>query len=232
MTDTATYTIEPLGPFSLAASARFIAGWPPGDTGQPPDSDIVRLAFVLDSFAGQAGASVREEHGVLTVTVTDPEHGPEIVTQAKRILSLNHDARDLPDVLARDPVAERRFQATGGLRPVLFHSPYEAAAWSIISARIQQRQGQAIRDQISRQFGRTVEVEGVAMPVFPTPDQLLAIEDFRGLTSEKLLRLHGVAEAALAGRLDPYRLRDLPDEEALAELQAIRGIGPFYAGLI
>lgn len=53
-----------------------------------------------------------------------------------------------------------------------------------------------------------------------------------GLTEEQVARLHGVAEAALAGVLEPQRLRALEPNAALAELLTLRGIGPFYAALI
>ena len=41
-----------------------------------------------------------------------------------------------------------------------------------------------------------------------------------------------MAEAAQAGRLDAARLLDLGPEAAMAELQQIKGIGPFYSSLI
>ena len=45
-------------------------------------------------------------------------------------------------------------------------------------------------------------------------------------------RLHGIAEAATAGRLDVDRLTALAPEEAMAELQRLPGIGPFYSALV
>ncbi len=49
---------------------------------------------------------------------------------------------------------------------------------------------------------------------------------------EKIERLHGVARAALEGRLDVTALKDLGPDAAMAELQTIKGIGPFYSALI
>jgi DNA-3-methyladenine glycosylase II len=45
-------------------------------------------------------------------------------------------------------------------------------------------------------------------------------------------RLHGVAHAALEGRLDVDLLKEQGPERAMAELQSIKGIGPFYGALI
>jgi DNA-3-methyladenine glycosylase II len=89
-----------------------------------------------------------------------------------------------------------------------------------------------VRRRLSEELGAAFDVTGVAMAAFPLPDALLELTTFEGLNGEKIERLRGVAETALEGRLDPERLRALPPAEAQAELQQIRGIGPFYAGLI
>jgi DNA-3-methyladenine glycosylase II len=45
-------------------------------------------------------------------------------------------------------------------------------------------------------------------------------------------RLHGVARAAIDGRLDPAALRSMPEAEAMASLRRIKGLGPLYAMLV
>ena len=66
----------------------------------------------------------------------------------------------------------------------------------------------------------------------PTPSQLAAVDALPGLPADRIPRLHAIAEAAAAGRLDAARLRALPPEEAQTELQRLPGIGPFYSSLI
>jgi len=156
----------------------------------------------------------------------------EVKRQTARILSLDQDATGLEQVIDGDDVVARLHRESGGLRPVLFHSPYEAAAWSVISARVNHRQAQRIRAALCRERGPTLDVDGVAMAAFPLPDRLLELDSFPGLPAEKVRRLHSVADAALAGRLDAEHLRALDFGAALSQLQEIRGIGPFYASLI
>jgi DNA-3-methyladenine glycosylase II len=55
---------------------------------------------------------------------------------AQRILSLDHDGTGFAAVGQRDPVVGRLQERFAGLRPVLFLSPYEAAAWALIGHRI------------------------------------------------------------------------------------------------
>jgi DNA-3-methyladenine glycosylase II len=67
----------------------------------------------------------------------------------------------------------------------------------------------------------------------PSPDELLAVEpgDLRaaGLSWRKVSTLRDLAERLSDGRLDMERLSGLPDDEFIAELTAVPGIGPWTA---
>jgi DNA-3-methyladenine glycosylase II len=132
----------------------------------------------------------------------------------------------------RDPVAGRLMALLPGLRPPLFHSPYEAAAWSVLSARRPARQMAAVRDRLAAEHGRVFEVAGRQVAAFPGPQALLAVESVPGLPATKIDRLHAIGRAADEGLLDVQRLRALGPEEAHVQLQTLPGIGPFYASLI
>jgi len=81
-----------------------------------------------------------------------------------------------------------------------------------------------IADALGPTVGRT--------RAFPSPDHLLDVDSFPGISSVKIERLHAVARAALEGALDASRLRSLAVPDALAELLRIPGVGPFTADLI
>jgi DNA-3-methyladenine glycosylase II len=142
---------------------------------------------------------------------------------------LDYDGSDFPLVGQRDPVIGRLQAEFGYLRPVCFHSPYEAAAAFVISHRSSMAQARAVRTRLASERGETIHVGDDTFAAFPRPQVLLELGSFGPLVGEKLERLHGVAEAALAGRLDRQRLRQLPVETALAELRSLRGVGSFMA---
>jgi DNA-3-methyladenine glycosylase II len=124
-------------------------------------------------------------------------------------------------------------RAHPGQRPVLFHSPYEAAVWSVISARRPPAQGAKVRAALSERLGQTFELYGRTLPAFPQPSALAEIPDtFPGLNDTKIERLRQVAAAAAAGDLDVARIHKLGPEAAFEELQHLPRIGPFYASLI
>lgn len=133
---------------------------------------------------------------------------------------------------ARDPVIGRLQAAAPGLRPPLFYSPYEAAAWAVLSARRPPRQMMQVRQRLSEAHGAVFDLAGQPLAAFPAPGQLLAVQAFPGIAEDRMGRLHGVACAALDGRLDAGFLTGLGPERAMAQLQTINGIGPFYSALV
>ena len=225
-----SFTIVPQGEFSLQESVEF--GF--GQRHSERFAGVMRLAFVLDGTNSQVGVVVRQDgkgvHGeVLGDGGTDAD---AVQRQVARVLSLDHDATGFDAVGGRDPVVGRLQQVARGLRPPLFYSPYEAAAWSILSARRPANQMSEVRRRLSEAHGRTFQLAGQPLAAFPTPEQLLAVHEFPGLTPDKFSRMHGVARAALNGDLDVDRLRRLGPDVCTADLQRLKGLGPFYASLI
>jgi DNA-3-methyladenine glycosylase II len=98
----------------------------------------------------------------------------------------------------------------------------------MIAPRISINQAAKIKMAIARAHGDEV----LGHWVFPAPAQLLRVKAVAGLNDEKLARLHGVAEAAIEGKLDADRLRAMPEARALLELEELRGVGPWTAAHI
>ena len=213
-----SFQIEPRGPFTLASAARFIAGWPPGQG--HVGEDEVQLRFLVDDWSGPARVVLTQGgDGVVHGTV-EADNEPRAIEQAARIVSLDHDGSGYPAVGAGDEIVGALQRSTGYLRPVLFHSPYEAAAWSVLSVRTRHAQAVALRDALS--------LDGI----FPAPRRLLELAHLDGLPDNKIPRLHGIARAALEGRLDREPLLAQDPNDAFTRLQDLAGIGPFYASLI
>ena len=229
---TDSFRMRTRGPFSLAAAARFTEGFPAGRATTVPDSIS---AFPAEGAWTTAGVRVTEDRsGLLAEIVANPGAAPaaRIREQVERILSLDVDGTGFPAIAERDPVVAGLQARYPGLRPVQFHSPYEAAAWTIIGQRIRMTQAAGVRTRIASQLGETVDFGDRQLPAFPAPDRLAGIDRFPGLTARKVEQLRALGRAAAAGRLDAALLRRLPFEEALVHLQTLPGIGPFSAELI
>jgi DNA-3-methyladenine glycosylase II len=152
--------------------------------------------------------------------------------QVARILSLDIDGREWPDVGRRDPVVASLQVMYPGFRPVNWSNAYEAAAWCLISSRISMRQGQGVKDRMSLELGHEVDVHGHSLWVFPGPAQLIELKAFPGLFGRKVEYLNALGKSALAGALDTDTLRSLPRDESLGRLKELLGIGDFGSQLV
>ncbi len=226
--DPSDFTIEPLGPFSLAEAASF--GF--GPRAPAAYDGVMRLAFCVDGYRTQVAVEVRQDAAGVHGWVQGAADLAAVRAQVARVLSLDHDGLQFSAVGQRDPVIGRLQTVAPGLRPPLFYSPYEAAAWSVLSARRPAVQMAEVRRLLSEAHGRTFHVAGQQLEALPIPEQLLEVRQFPAIPEIKLRRLHGVAEAAGEGRLDASHLCAVGVEEATVELRRLEGIGPFYAALI
>ena len=224
------------GSFDLAASARFLEGFAPAaraDAASRPGE--LRLAFPVAPSWRPVGVLVRQQvpDGPVRMAVQgDPSDVDNAVTAARRILSLDVDGTEFAAVGARDPVVAQLQARCPGLRPVAFHSPYEAACFAIIGHRIRMTQAATIKRNLAVELGSSVDVHGVVLPVFPAPAVLRAQPRIPMVSELKSDRMKAVAEAAESGLLDAADLRAMPVAEALARLRTLPGIGDFSAELV
>jgi DNA-3-methyladenine glycosylase II len=226
--------IVPRGPFSLDAAREFAGGFPAGIGGGGVGRDSITLAFPVEGAEASVAAELWQDADEVVRGRTDAptELLPDLIQQASRSLSLDHDGAGWPDVGARDPVIGALQHEHAFLRPVCFYSAYEAATSFVIGQRISRRQSAVIKRDLADQLGDRPTVSGTPVPAFPRPSRLLELREAKGLNAEKVRRLHGLATAALDGRLDTERLRSMPEEEALAELRSLHGVGPFTADAV
>lgn len=222
-----TVHLDVHGSFDLRRSVEF--GF--GQRHATSYSGSMTLAFCVDGYTEQAAVVVRPDGDGLDVEVVggDPDTAAQ---QAARVLSVDVDARGYDALGRTDDLVGRLQSVLPGLRPPLFHSAYEAATWAVLSARRSSGQAARLRERLSREHGRVLEVAGQAVAAFPTPEQLLDVTALPGLPEVSLGRLHAIAEEARGGGLDTAVLRSLPPAEAAERLQRLPGIGPFYAELV
>jgi DNA-3-methyladenine glycosylase II len=227
----AEFEIRPLGPFSLAAAQDFAGGFPPGIGGGAVSATSIAMAFPVEGTDSCAAVDVHQRDDGVVVGRTDaPATLVEGVRrQAARSLSLDHDGSDWPGVGERDHVIGRLQKERSYLRPVCFYSAYEAATSFVIGQRISMRQGARVKKWLGEEFGDRPTVDGHEFVAFPRPARLLDASTIPGLSEKKIGWLHGIARAALDGRLETDRLAAMPREEALASLRTLPGVGEFTA---
>src|SRR4051794_23634044 len=200
---TATTSIPTRGLFSLEELALF--GF--GHRNERTFDGVMRMAFRVDhDLDTAAGVEVRQSGDRLDLTVHGPADPDVVAAQVARILSCDHDGEGFAELGRRDPVIGALQQAAPGLRPALFHSPYEAAVWSVISARRARAQGITLRERLNEAHGEAFQLAGRTVTALPGPSRLAALAELPGLPADRVPRLHAVAAAAARGDLDVDRL--------------------------
>ncbi len=223
-----THSATPRGRFDLRTANEYFGGWV---TAAPSDELVIPMAFPVEGWAGSAAVLVRQDGDGVVHGEVIGAGGDDAAAwrQALAVLSLDVDGAGFDGVGKRDRVIGELQHRFGGLRPVLFHSPYEAACAFVIGHRITIAQGRAIRRRLAEEHGTAIDTPAGTQHAFPSPQALLQLDAFAGVPASKWPRLHAICEAALTGRLDRERLRSLPVEDALRELRTIPGLGPFFS---
>ncbi|MGC1207728.1 MAG: hypothetical protein WA880_07220 [Ornithinimicrobium sp.] len=215
-------SVEVSGPWSLTTSKNFWEGFAPASLAEQQDGAALQTVFVNESDWSQTRASISQQGQTAHLELSGSGDLEAAADQVCRFLAIDIDATGWPEVGDRDPVIAQAQKDLPGLRPCGFHSPYEAAAWSVLSQRIRITQAANLRERLIEQHGER--------GAFPRPSVLRGVDlDLPGRTAEYL---HAVADAALEGRLDGSRLRSVDPVEAMASVQEVKGLGPFAAELV
>lgn len=217
------------GPYDLARVATM--GF--GHRDEPDFDQVMRLAFCVDDdYERQCGVEVRQRDDQLDLTVHGSAAAEVVAAQVARVVSVDHDGEAFGELGRLEPEVGRLQAAVPGFRPALFYSPYEAAVWSVLSARRSRAQGIRLRQRLIEAHGQFFDLAGVPTGALPTPSRLRQVESLGGLPADRIPRLHAIAEAAGRGELSAAHVQQLGPDQAMVELQRLPGIGPFYASLI
>jgi DNA-3-methyladenine glycosylase II len=221
-----TITLHPRGPFSLTAAAAYVEDFPGTQADRPPAA--LRYAWAVDGDWRTVQATLRQHKETVHAELTG-RPAAELVHRAARdleqMLCLDIDGTGFAALGEHDHVIRTLQQRFPGLRPVMFYTPYEAAAWTIISQRIRMTQAATIKARLGDELGEHC--------AFPAPARLAQLTTpQRGLTDRKINQLRTLAIAAQHGALTRHHLRAMSYQDGLKHLQELPGIGPFSAELI
>jgi DNA-3-methyladenine glycosylase II len=133
----------------------------------------------------------------------------------EHLRSVDHVMRGLID--AGGPIHPERDRR--GSRP----DPYEALARAIVGQQLSTKAARSIWERLLEILGGT----------FPPPAELLGVDSeairSAGLSKAKVAFIRDLAERIDDGRLDVGALGKLSDEDVIAALTEIKGVGPWTA---
>ena len=136
-------------------------------------------------------------------------------------IELTLTSPEVAHLSAADPTLGALIQRVGPISQRLQSDGFNSLASAIVSQQLSDRAASTI-------WGR---VETALGGVTPTTILAASTDTLRGagLSGSKTSFLRDLAERTLDGRLDIERLRELPDDDIVAELISVKGIGRWTA---
>lgn len=128
-----------------------------------------------------------------------------------------------------DPILRELIDSVGelgrrGRRPVAAHDHYGALVRAIVGQQLSAKAAFAINARLLERFDGRPPLPREVLDC--DPEELRAAA---GLSRAKVGFLRSLAEHVLSGELELERMESLPDEEVIAELVAVKGIGIWTA---
>jgi DNA-3-methyladenine glycosylase II len=176
-------------------------------------------------------AARQEPSGAIEVTVA-PGREPAIAgADLRHRLAAALPVEPLRALARSDPVIAAAWKVRPGYRPPVTPDIFESLVTSITAQQVNLRWATTTRRRLVEAFGRRRRYPGRLLWEFPAPRDIAGARhaDVRSLqfTNAKAAAIIEVAAAVAGGELDG--LADAPDEDVIAVLTAIRGVGRWTA---
>lgn len=229
------------GPFDLEATVRVLQRRPANRVDVWSQG---RYRRVLETSAGLVLAEVADRGGIDAPDLWCDIRGSGVRAGARgeaslalrRLLGLDIDPASLRARTGAEPSMQAAANRLRGLRPPRFASLFEACASVVPFQQVSLDAGIAVLGRMVERFGATFEYRGTSQRAFPAaasiakarPGALRAC----GLSAQKAATLQRIARAIASGELSEAQLEPLTSPQAGARLTAIKGVGPWTAGLV
>lgn len=158
---------------------------------------------------------------------------PFIATILERLLGLRVDLNPFYRFAADDSTLNSLVQRFKGLKPPRFASVFEALVNGIACQQLSLEAGLAILNRLTERFGLPFGGEEETLHAFPRPEEIGAApaRSLRalGFNTNKSVALSALSREITSGRFNPEILSGCTNEEAVARLLELRGIGRWTA---
>jgi DNA-3-methyladenine glycosylase II len=139
---------------------------------------------------------------------------------------------EFENLCVHDPIIKRLVRRQSGFRPVLHPDLLIALIRCISAQQVNLRWAATTRRRLAERYGRRHEIAGkIVYSLDPKTLASAEVADVRALqfTTRKAEYIINTARAVAEGELDLERLRAMPDDEVIARIVAVRGLGVWTA---
>ena len=159
-----------------------------------------------------------------------------VFTSAARTLGTRVDLEGFYEMATRERDLLEIARAARGVKPPRYRSLWEAICNAVVYQQVSLEAATSTMRRFVAHFGRPVSFGGYPLYTFPPPDSVVQtgpnVLRTLGLSANKARALQEAAATLLAGKLRAEDLEELPSQEAMSRLTALRGVGPWTAAVI
>ena len=230
-----TFTVQPLPPFDFAMTADYATYFRGRNLWEFYENGV--YSRIVDLPNGLGVARVRSlgdvDAPLLNVEVVAPSLDDNAVEAARRqvewVFQAGVDLVPFYHMAEGDPFLAPLTAMHRGFRVPQGTSVLEGLVNAILGQQISGQVARAVRTAVMEAYGETITVDGVEYRAFPTPQALAAagVEGLRGqkLSWRKAEYVADIAAKEASGEIDLEGLFHCTDEEVLATLTPLRGVG-------
>ena len=131
---------------------------------------------------------------------------------------------ELDYLRARDEILGRAIDRIGVIERPVHRDIFSALVSSIVAQQISGAAARTVWNRLEARLGA----------ITPETVHATAVEDIQqcGVSMRKATYIKGIGEAVVSGALDLAALHDLPDEDVIARLSSLHGIGVWTAEMV
>ena len=165
-----------------------------------------------------------------SLTSGDTDEALDIV---RRMLATDDDIAAFYAMALDDPRLAPMVRNMYGLRPTCAPTAYEALVLAILGQQISTHVAQMLRNLIIETYGDSITIDGETLRSFPRPETLADAgpDGLRAIkfSMRKAEYITGISQQIVSGDLSLEAMRELPDDEIVSGLLALRGVGAWTA---
>ena len=235
------HRLRPRAPFDFRKTLEFIGGFSPSQSEQATADAVLVKALRLQGqtvvFRVRSVGKL-EKPGLEVELLSQATLGKALQSAAlDRIsfyLSLGDDLSPFYALAEEDPPFKRVVEALYGYHQVKFLTPWENAAWAILTQRTSTPVARTYKRRVTERYGASLETPYGTLWAFPEPADLLSanLTELGAMTGGFRRNEYLLSAAQAFSEVDEGWLRTAPYGELQRWLRKIKGIGEWSAAFV
>lgn len=231
----ASFDIEPLPPFDLELTTWTLRRRPDNLFDRWDGATYRRVLVAANGKPFEVAVTQIGEN--LRVTVTGVRLTSSVKEQAsaalERLLGIQIDLQTFYGMSRKDELLKPLADQFRGMKPPRLLTPFEALVNAIACQQLTLTMGIRLLNHLTEAYGLALETEAGVVHAFPRPQDFVNadLEDLRGMSFsyQKARYLTNISRLIVDGELDMDEIARMDDQEAIARLSELKGVGRWTA---